>query len=84
MESADRSRRQSDQGEFVNIIQHPSGHQPKALALCDNQLVDVLDSCLHYQTDTAPGSSGAPVYNDQWEVIALHHSGARRDEAGHI
>jgi endonuclease G, mitochondrial len=72
-------------GEFVNIIQHPGGQQPKALALRDNQSVDVLENFLHYQTDTAPGSSGAPVYNDQWEVIALHHSGVpRRDEAGHI
>jgi endonuclease G len=71
-------------GEFVNIIQHPGG-QPKALALRDNQLVDVLEQFLHYQTDTAPGSSGAPVYNDQWEVIALHHSGVpRRDQAGRI
>jgi endonuclease G len=71
-------------GEFVNIIQHPGG-QPKALALRDNQLVDVLDQFVHYHTDTAPGSSGAPVYNDQWEVIALHHSGVpRRNQAGQI
>ena len=71
-------------GEFVNIIQHPGG-QPKALALRDNQLVDVLERFVHYHTDTAPGSSGAPVYNDQWEVIALHHSGVpRRDPAGQI
>jgi endonuclease G, mitochondrial len=71
-------------GEFVNIIQHPGG-QPKALALRDNQLVDVLERFVHYHTDTAPGSSGAPVYNDQWEVIALHHSGVpRRNPAGQI
>jgi endonuclease G len=25
--------------------------------------------------DTNPGSSGSPVFNDQWEVIALHHWG---------
>ncbi|RWK46883.1 MAG: peptidase, partial [Mesorhizobium sp.] len=24
-------------------------------------------------TDTEPGSSGAPVFNDQWQVLALHH-----------
>jgi V8-like Glu-specific endopeptidase len=22
-----------------------------------------------------PGSSGAPVFNDSWEVIAIHHGG---------
>ena len=40
---------------------------------------------LHYQTDTAPGSSGSPVFNDQWEVVALHHSGVpRRNSEGKI
>ena len=28
---------------------------------------------IHYTTDTEPGSSGAPVLNDQWQVVALHH-----------
>jgi endonuclease I/V8-like Glu-specific endopeptidase len=67
-------------GEYVNIIQHPNG-EPKQLALRENQTVDLLDDFLHYQTDTAPGSSGSPVFNDQWEVVALHHSGVpRRDD----
>ncbi|KUN81206.1 endonuclease [Streptomyces griseoruber] len=60
-------------GEFVNIVQHPRG-EPKQLALRDNQVVDVLDDFLHYECDTQPGSSGSPVFNDQWEVVALHHS----------
>lgn len=71
-------------GEYVNIIQHPSG-QPKQLALRENQLVDLFDDFLHYRTDTAPGSSGSPVFNDQWEVVSLHHSGVpRKDEQGRI
>jgi endonuclease G, mitochondrial len=67
-------------GEFVNIIQHPNG-EPKQLAIRENQIVDLLDNFIHYQTDTAPGSSGSPLFNDQWEVIGLHHSGVpdRRD-----
>ena len=60
--------------EYVNIIQHPNG-QPKQLALRDNQVVDLLADFLHYRADTQPGSSGAPVFNDQWQVVALHHSG---------
>jgi endonuclease G, mitochondrial len=67
-------------GEAVNIIQHPSG-DPKRLALRENQLVDLLDDFVHYETDTAPGSSGAPVFNDQWELVALHHSGVPRTDA---
>ncbi|MGR4880546.1 endonuclease [Streptomyces sp. LARHCF249] len=71
-------------GERVNIIQHPNG-EPKQLALRDNQIVDVLDDFVHYAADTARGSSGAPVFNDQWEVVALHHAGApRKDRDGNV
>lgn len=71
-------------GETVNIIQHPNG-EPKQLAIRENRVVDELDRFLHYQTDTAPGSSGSPVCNDQWEVVALHHSGVpARDAQEHI
>ena len=48
-------------------------------------MIDALEQFLHYRTDTAPGSSGSPVFNDQWEVVALHHSGVpQRDEQGRI
>ncbi|MCT0213676.1 MULTISPECIES: lipase family protein [unclassified Synechococcus] len=71
-------------GETVNIIQHPNG-EPKQLAIRHNQVVDELELFLHYKTDTAPGSSGAPVFNDQWEVVALHHSGVpQRSPEGRI
>lgn len=71
-------------GEWVNIIQHPNA-EPKQLALRDNQVIDLLEQFLHYRTDTAPGSSGSPVFNDQWQVVALHHSGVpQRDDQGRI
>jgi endonuclease G len=71
-------------GEYVNIIQHPNG-EPKQLALRENQIVDILDDYCHYLTDTAPGSSGSPVFNDQWEVVALHHMGVpKRNEDGEL
>jgi endonuclease G len=60
-------------GDFVTIVQHPEG-QKKQVALRDNRVVDVLDDFLHYEADTQPGSSGSPVFNDQWELIALHHA----------
>lgn len=71
-------------GETVNIIQHPNG-EPKQLAIRHNQVVDELEQFLHYQTDTDPGSSGSPVLNDQWEVVALHHSGVpQRNSQGEV
>jgi hypothetical protein len=66
--------------QFVNIIQHPDGGL-KQLALRENQIIDVLDDFIQYQTDTAPGSSGSPVYNDRWEVVGLHHSGVWKTNA---
>jgi endonuclease G len=71
-------------GEYVTIVQHPNG-QPKQIALRENQIIDVLENFLHYHTDTAPGSSGSPLFNDQWEVVGLHHSGVpKRDSQGRI
>lgn len=71
-------------GETVNIIQHPNG-EPKQLAIRNNQVVDELELFLHYQTDTDPGSSGSPVFNDQWEVVALHHSGVpKRNKSNEV
>jgi endonuclease G len=71
-------------GECITIIQHPNG-EPKQIALRENRLVDLLENFLHYKTDTAPGSSGSPLFNDQWEIIGLHHSGVpARDGNGNI
>lgn len=61
-------------GEFVNIIQHPDGDF-KQIVLRENRLLNRDPTTLHYVADTNPGSSGSPVFNDQWEVIALHHWG---------
>ena len=64
-------------GESVTVIQHPGGNL-KQIALRENHVLrfpNTEDRFLYYETDTTPGSSGAPVFNDQWEVVALHHSG---------
>ncbi|WP_280869201.1 serine protease [Streptomyces sp. MJP52] len=66
-------------GEPVNVIGHPMGRL-KEIAVRDNALQVRLDDFLHYRTDTEPGNSGSPVFNDQWEVVALHHSGVPRTD----
>ncbi|ROO86059.1 endonuclease G [Actinocorallia herbida] len=68
-------------GEFVTIVQHPRGEK-KQVVLRENRLVDVPDKFLHYVADTEPGSSGSPVFNDQWEVVALHHASVPADGEG--
>jgi V8-like Glu-specific endopeptidase len=63
----------------VNIIQHPAGG-PKQIAMNDNEAKYVDETVVQYITDTLPGSSGSPVFNDAWQVIALHHSGGNIPE----
>ncbi len=67
-------------GEPLNIIQHPDG-APKRVALRQNRFTALLERFMHYETDTMPGSSGSPVFNDQWQVVCLHHSGVPLTDA---
>lgn len=61
-------------GMNVNIIQHPRGW-PKMISVRNNILTLRTSNTLLYETDTDEGSSGAPVLNDEWDLIALHHWG---------
>ena len=63
--------------DFVNIIQHPAG-QMKQIALYHNIVTSVESRAIQYLTATMGGSSGSPVFNSDWEVVALHHSGGGR------
>jgi endonuclease G len=62
------------EGEYVSAIQHPKGG-PKAVTIRENEVRFLSTDYIHYITDTEPGSSGSPVFNDQWVVVALHHAG---------
>ena len=71
-------------GESVNVIGHPNGRL-KEIAIRSNRLLLLLPDFLHYSTDTEPGNSGSPVYNDQWEVVGLHHAGVpKKDDQGRL
>ncbi|BEV14305.1 DNA/RNA non-specific endonuclease [Herbaspirillum sp. DW155] len=69
-------------GMAANIIQHPSGWM-KMVSLRNNTVTARTEHTLLYETDTEQGSSGSPVFNDDWQLVALHHWGEHyRDAAG--
>jgi V8-like Glu-specific endopeptidase len=65
----------ADPKERVYVIGHPKGRPDLQLSILDNHLLDFDDTLVHYRAPTEPGSSGSPVMNKRWAVIALHHSG---------
>jgi V8-like Glu-specific endopeptidase len=60
--------------DFVSIIQHPEGG-PKQISFIDNKVSAVFGIRVQYASDTEPGSSGSPVFNQQWQLVGLHHAG---------
>lgn len=63
-------------GDLAYILQHPNAQQ-KRLGFVRNMISEVEDGVMRYLTDTEPGSSGAPVFNEKGQLIALHHAGGR-------
>ncbi|WP_050995937.1 trypsin-like peptidase domain-containing protein [Bradyrhizobium yuanmingense] len=61
-------------GDHVNVVQHPGGG-PKQISLFSNVVVFVGHGRVQYLTDTLPGASGSPVFDANWNVVAVHHSG---------
>ena len=59
----------------VNVIQHPDG-RPKRFGIRNNLVTAATPTELRYFTDTLGGSSGSPVLNDHWEVVAIHRGAA--------
>ena len=64
----------------LNILGHPKGLDLR-ISLQDNITVDVGERYVHYQTPTDPGSSGSPVFNQNWQLVALHHASSSQKQA---
>ena len=66
--------------DACNIIHYPHNRE-KSITLRNNTLVNNIDERfkkdfahkIWYITDTEDGSSGAPVFNNAWQIMALHH-----------
>lgn len=58
------------------IIQHPNGEPMKLAVDVDGIMgLNENETRLNYKTLTEPGSSGSPCFNQNLELIALHHNG---------
>ncbi len=64
-------------GDPVNILHHPDGSNKKIVVHNSHFLhlenKTKYDQYCWYSGDTEEGSSGAPLFNNRWEVLALHH-----------
>ena len=60
-------------GLRLNVVQHPRGRK-KEVVVQQNELRDVHANVIHYFSDTDYGSSGSPVFNNTWDLMALHHA----------
>jgi V8-like Glu-specific endopeptidase len=65
----------------VAIIQHPGGHLKK-ISMQNNFVAYADNKILQYTTSTEPGSSGSPIFDDNFQAIGIHHSGGILQEPG--
>jgi S1-C subfamily serine protease len=59
-----------DSGQDIRIIHHPQGNH---VIISDfGQIIKVGEDYIDHNLKTDYGSSGAPIFNHQWELIAIH------------
>ncbi len=58
------------------VIGHPKGGALQ-FSMQDNLLLDCGNPKIHYRTPTEGGNSGSPVFNEQWQLVAVHHAGRK-------
>jgi hypothetical protein len=60
----------------IFIVQHPDG-APLSFALDTAGLIGLNGNGtrVRYRTNTLGGSSGSPCFDQDWQLVALHHSG---------
>ncbi|MDF1811143.1 MAG: serine protease [Verrucomicrobiales bacterium] len=59
------------------IVGHPKGGE-MSFSFQDNQFIEGDRRRIQYITPTEPGSSGSPVFDQNLNVVAMHHAGSDR------
>ena len=75
-----------EQDQRVAIVQHPGGFLKK-ISMQNNFVAHADTRLVQYYTSTQAGSSGSPVFDDYFAVVAIHHSAVHDpswDDAGRI
>jgi V8-like Glu-specific endopeptidase len=68
-------------GDPLIIYQYPEGSELKMAIDTDAVIGEMWDGLrVRYRNNTKPGSSGSPVLNMQWQLVALHHAGEPKKE----
>ncbi|MGU3655996.1 trypsin-like peptidase domain-containing protein [Methylobacterium fujisawaense] len=75
----------SKTGAGVHVLHHPNGGLKQGMPLLWSighitgvlGAPDALPTRLLHDANTAAGSSGAPCFNDNWEIVGLHQAGRR-------
>jgi V8-like Glu-specific endopeptidase len=73
--SLDGSAYKFEEAEPLLIVGHPEG-RPMQLSYASpaQARLTAHDNRVRYHTNTEAGSSGSPVFNKFWRVVALHHA----------
>jgi hypothetical protein len=71
-------KKRSEFGEPVNIIQHPKGRR-KEVILSNNRIKEIYRDFILYEADADFSSSGSPVFNQQWQLVGLHHAAVAKE-----
>lgn len=70
-------------GESVSLIDHPGG-KSKQLAIRAHRLLDSVSDFYHYALCES-ATPGAPVFNDQWELVGMQRMAIPRiDQKGRV
>jgi hypothetical protein len=64
-----------DDNRQIYVIGHPDAGE-LAFAWKDTLLLDYDSTRIHYRSSTTEGSSGSAVFDDTWQLVALHHGGS--------